>query len=353
MRPVLRFLALWLTTLAVLSAAETVPPHPPVWAFYYAWYDTPTGPRARWSFWADQQAAGQPIRWRIPAQPLAGAYDSTNAATVAWHLQLADAAGIDAWLVSWWGDANASGRAFEQVIVPAAAKTKVKVALNCELAQFHASIPRLAEQLSGVLLRTKDQPCYLRMDGRPVVYLYQVPFAPKLTPATFAELRAAVEKSTGPVWWALDKIAYHKGSYGVPEAWRQTEGLDAIGFYGTFSVKRISTEAELTPFFKAYAQEVRQTKAKLLLPMHPALDNSRIQPESAYVIPGRAGATLQGYHQAALAAGADVLLLTSFNEWPEGTMVEPSAEWPDPYQYLRIVAGWKGRAFQAPPAPGK
>ena len=350
---VLRFFGLWLATIAGLSAAETAPPHPPVWAFYYAWYDTPAGPNGRWSFWADKQVAGQPTRWRIPAQPLVGAYDSTDAATVAWHLQLADAAGLDAFLVSWWGGANVSGQAFEKVILPAAAKTNVKVALNCELAQFHTEVPRLAEQLSAVLLRTKDQPGYLRRNGKPVVYLYQVPFAPNLTPATFTELRTAVEKQVGPLWWAMDKIAFQKGNYVLPTAWQQTAGIDAFGFYGTFSVKRISTEAELTPFFKHYAQGVRQTKAQLLLPMHPALDNSRIQPDSAYVIPGQAGATLQGYHQAALAAGADVLLLTSFNEWMEGTMVEPSADWPDPYQYLRIIAGWKGRTFVPPAKPAK
>jgi len=31
--------------------------------------------------------------------------------------------------------------------------------------------------------------------------------------------------------------------------------------------------------------------------------------------------------------------LTSFNEWPETTVVEPSSSWPDPYCYLRILAG--------------
>jgi hypothetical protein len=54
-----------------------------------------------------------------------------------------------------------------------------------------------------------------------------------------------------------------------------------------------------------------------------------------------------------LAAGADVLLLTSFNEWPEGTVVEPSADWPDPYRHLRQIARWKGRTFVEPPLPAR
>ena len=43
--------------------------------------------------------------------------------------------------------------------------------------------------------------------------------------------------------------------------------------------------------------------------------------------------------------------ITSWNEWPETTVVEPAMTWPDPYLYLRIVAGFQGRKFIAPPLP--
>ena len=38
-------------------------------------------------------------------------------------------------------------------------------------------------------------------------------------------------------------------------------------------------------------------------------------------------------------------MVTSWNEWPETTVVEPSACWPDPYLDLRILAEWRGQAF--------
>jgi len=57
------------------------------------------------------------------------------------------------------------------------------------------------------------------------------------------------------------------------------------------------------------------------------------------------------YLRAITDAGADVALLTSFNEWPETTIVEPSSSWADPYQYLKILAEWKGVTFTAPPLP--
>ena len=204
-----------------------------------------------------------------------------------------------------------------------------------------------------MLARCQGDPAYLRRGGRPVVYLYQVPFDPKLTPATFAELRRGVEAKVGPVWWAMDKIRHDAGTYGVPAAWRAVEGVDGFGFYGTFSVRRLSGRAELRPFYERYARDVRAAGRELLLPMHPALDNRVIQPKEGFEIPFREGETLEGYHAAALAAGADILLLTSFNEWPEGTVVEPSADWPDPYRHLRQIARWKGRTFVEPPLPAR
>ena len=335
------------------APVAAAPVHPPVWAFYYAWYGVPQGPRQRWEFWADRGEPAVGAKLRLPFRPLIGPYDSTDPAVVAWHCRLAEAAGIDAFLVSWWGGANVSGEAFERVILPAARATRLKVALNCELAQFHAEVGPLVERLAGVLARCQGDPAYLRRGGRPVVYLYQVPFDPKLTPATFAELRRGVEAKVGPVWWAMDKIRHDAGTYGVPADWRTTDGIDAFGFYGTFSVRRLWERAELAPFFERYARDVRGAGRELLLPMHPALDNRVIQPKDGFAIPFREGETLEGYHAAALAAGADVLLLTSFNEWPEGTVVEPSADWPDPYRHLRQIARWKGREFVPPPLPAR
>jgi hypothetical protein len=63
------------------------------------------------------------------------------------------------------------------------------------------------------------------------------------------------------------------------------------------------------------------------------------------------GATLRRYLRAATDAGADVVLLTSFNEWPDTTVVEPSSSWSDPYLYLRFAAEWKGVAFTPLPLP--
>jgi hypothetical protein len=68
-------------------------------------------------------------------------------------------------------------------------------------------------------------------------------------------------------------------------------------------------------------------------------------------MPRRDGQTLRDFLRAATDAGADYLMVTSWNEWPESTVVEPSSSWSDPYQYLKILAEWKGLSFNPPPLP--
>lgn len=335
------FLVSW----SVLRAEEG---KPALWAMYYAWYQTAGGPHGHSKMWTVNDANQVP---RSKAQPLIGYYDSDNAEVVRWHVRLAQTAGIEAFLASWWGGATISGTAFEKTLLPIAAEETFKVAMCSELAQFHHDVSTLAHQMSRVLNRVKDNPAYLCLDGKPVVYLYQVPFAPKLTPATFAELTRDIEAEVGPVYWMLDKVR-NPGDRGLdfPEDWLRIPEIPLLGFYGTFSVKRIWKYDELAPHYNRLVKQAHAAGKRVFLPVHPGLDNSGIQ-SPYFVIPREEGATLRGYLRALTDAGADVALLTSFNEWPETTIVEPSSSWPDPYLYLKILAEWKGVSFAVPPLP--
>jgi hypothetical protein len=89
---------------------------------------------------------------------------------------------------------------------------------------------------------------------------------------------------------------------------------------------------------------------KMLLPVHPGHDNSYFR-DDPYVMPRRDGQTFRDFLRAGTDAGADYLMITSWNEWPETTVIEPSSSWPDPYLYLKVLAEWKGVTFAPPPLP--
>jgi hypothetical protein len=319
---------------------------------YYAWYETAPGPHARWRYWTEDSSTNAHPKPKSKAQPLIGYYDSDDPEVVRWHIRLAKAAGIEAFLVSWWGRANLSGAAFEKVVLPIAEEEHFKVALCNELAQFHPDLKALKRQTIEVLKRAKDSPGYLRVAGKPVVYLYQIPFNPKLTPAAFVEMARGVEAEVGPVYWMMDKISNpHDRGLTFPTEWLDIPEISMVGFYGTFSVKRVWKYGDLAGDYSRLASQAHSGGKKVFLPVHPGHDNSGFRPGDHFIIPREDGATLGGYLRAATEARADVVLMTSFNEWPETTVVEPSSSWPDPYTYLKILAEWKGIAFAAPALP--
>jgi hypothetical protein len=354
---------------AASSAAEPTRQQPLLLANYYAWYHDGKHPRLPWAGWtrpetkqntlalAAQRAGESPLS--SAAYPLIGPYDSANPAVAEWHVKLAQAAGIDGFLVDWWDAHERRDQNIDCGILAAAEKHGFKIAILDERAQYHNDWDWYKEAVVRTLTRYKDSTSYLRISGRPVFYLYQVASNPTLTPAKFAELKQHVERRIGPVYWIVDKIAHdHVAQRAgemdkvkrIPSNWLAADGVDAFAFYSTFSHFRAHRYEELAGKYRYMAQLAHRAGKKILLPVHAGHDNSHFR-DDPYVMSRREGQTLRDYLRAATDAEADFVMITSWNEWPETTVIEPSSTWPDPYLYLRIVAEWKGKVFSVPPEP--
>lgn len=358
---------LLLAPLPALQAADA--PKPLLLANYYCWYHDgthPTKPFDHWTYKESEtnalakkaQQPGEPALCSV-FRPLAGLYDSSDLSVAEWHVQLAKAAGIDAFLVDWWDTHEGLDQIVERGIVAAIEKHGFKFALLDERAQFHSKFEDYQAMLTRALKRFKDHPAYLRVDGRPVVYLYQVATQPSLTAEQFPLLKKHVESEVGPVYWIVDKIAHNPHSGGdlarekcIPTDWLATPGVDCFAFYGTFSNFRAHDYDALAGKYRHLTQQAHAAGKKMLLPVHPGHDNSHFV-EKPYAMPRREGQTLRDYLRAATDASADFIMITSWNEWPESTVIEPSSSWPDPYHYLKIIAEWKGAPFTVPPMPKK
>jgi hypothetical protein len=369
-KPTLTLLtALLLAPLAWLNAADAPPKRPLLLANYYCWYHDgqhPKRPFLHWTYPASAkntlankaQRPGEPPPNSV-CRPLVGLYDSSDPKVAEWHVQLATAAGIDAFLVDWWDTHNALDQNVDRGIVAAAQRHGFKFALLDERAQFHAKFEDYQAMLAKGVRRYKDHSAYLRIDGRPVVYLYQVAAKPGLTPTKFTALKTHVEAEVGPVYWIVDKIAHDAKAADagdlvrekcIPADWLATPGVDSFAFYSTFSNFRAHEYDALVGKYRYLTKLAHDAGKKMLLPVHPGHDNSHFV-DKPYVMPRRDGQTLRDYLRAATDAGADYIMVTSWNEWPESTVVEPSSSWADPYLYLRILAEWKGVTLTAPQLP--
>jgi hypothetical protein len=364
------FVALLLIAEHSLLAAEPAKPASTlVFANYYCWYHDgqhPKRPFLHWTYPSSEtnalakvaQKPGEPPPNSV-FRPLVGFYDSADPKVAEWHVQLAKAAGIDAFLVDWWDTHNQLDENVDLGIVAAAQKHGFKFALLDERAQFHQTLEEYQAMLVRSLKRYKDHPAYLRIDGRPVIYLYQVATKPGLSAAEFLVLKKHVEGELGSVYWIVDKIAHDRNAANsgdldrekcIPAEWLAAPGLDCFAFYSTFSNFRAHEYNTLVGKYRYMTKLAHNAGKKMLLPVHPGHDNSHFV-DKPYVMPRRDGDTLRDYLRAATDAGADYIMLTSWNEWPESTVIEPSSSWPDPYLYLSIIAEWRGFKFTAPPIP--
>ena len=362
---------------------------PMLLAYYYTWYSTGFGPHGVWNAWNNTKESEiypkgcDPDKIIFPpaireisscAYPLIGPYDSDNPDVVRWHIRLAKAAGIDGFLVDWWGPGtwqNPSGltrNAFEKAILPAAEAEGFKVCLFDETPQFHDDLEQTIAWAADFLGKYKDSPAYLKIDGKPVYCIYQL-WGGRLKPEEGQRFIHEVEAQVGPVYWVFDRVQASDATPAGASArlflapgWEQVEGIDAICMYSTFSSIRTYDRSTLTRLYTEVTRQVHATGRKIMLPAHPGLDNRKIQidpvakpkGEPHWGIPRRNGQTLKDYLDACTAAGADMISITSFNEWPETTVVEPALTWPDPYLYLKILAEFRGIRWRTPtlPPPG-
>jgi len=198
-------LCVFCSLLAEVSAVEES--QPLLFANYYTWYHDGSHTARPWSGWTRkesehnvrslaEQRSGEPPR-SSAAYPLAGLYDSADPEVAEWHVQLAQAAGIDAFLVDWWGTHVGRDKNIDKGILVAAEKHGFKFALLDERSQFHSDWQWYKQAAVQALARYKDSASYLRIDGRPVYYLYQVAANATLTPEKFVELKQHAEAKVG------------------------------------------------------------------------------------------------------------------------------------------------------------
>jgi hypothetical protein len=282
----MRYLALCVVLLALCAAAPasagTV-----VSAFYYPWFSTGVhdGEFAHWA----QGGHDPPDDIASSYYPAFGVYSSSSAAVL--NLQMADAvrAGIDEIAVSWWGKGSAEDERLPAIIAAAAVRG-ISVAAHLE--------PYAGRTVESTLADVD----YLQTLGIRTFYLYR-PF----------DLPAAEWAAANDAWRAKEVSVF---------AQTALVGAAAAGHFSG-----IYTYDILTYGGGLFSRLCAQARAKGLLcapSVGPGYDAQRATGDTR-VKPRRRGRTYDSMWQAAIMAGADRITITSFNEWQEGTQIEPAA----------------------------
>lgn len=282
-----------------------------VLAFYYPWYGSTEGPSKRWVHW-------NPSRHNDSTDtPDLGLYDSNDVAVIRQHVAWAREAGVDGFISSWWGRGTFEDAA-TRALLKVAEEEGFLVSVYLEQAEDAA---QLMEDVSYLVKEFGTSKAWLKEDGRPVVFVY-TRVVGEFRPAEFATAR-------GAALLMMDTFDPAHGKAG--------------GGLHTYNPV-FEDIARLKETYVSASWACRVNGLVFAATVVPGYDDTVIREPGGKR--GRDdGRLYDAFWEAALASEPDWVLVCSWNEWHEGSEIEPSKEYGD--LYLKKTAEWarkwKGR----------
>jgi hypothetical protein len=274
-------------------------------AFYYPWYGT-AATDGEYQHWG-QDGHVPPNNIASAYYPLAGVYSSSDNLVVAQQMQEIRAAGIGEIVVSWWGRGSPEDLRMPEVI--AAARTDgIGVAAHLE--------PYPGRTVASVV---SDVHYLSRSYGIHRFYVYRALDLP------IAD-------------WTAGTAALHALGHVVLYAQTALPGAAAAaGFDGVYTYDIVTYGGNM---FRRLCDEAHAEHLLCAPSVGPGYDARRGSGDPV-VKPRRHGRTYDTMWRAAIASGADRVTITSFNEWHEGTQIEPAQpQRRGAYRYLSYDGAW-------------
>jgi glycoprotein endo-alpha-1,2-mannosidase len=253
--------------------------------FYYPWYAT-SARDGTWQHW-NQNNHRPPSDLYSRFYPAGGPYSSTDPTVIDRQMTQIASAGVDEVVISWWGRGSLEDARLAAVVSNA---RRHGLLIGVHLEPYGGRTPATVA----------DDAQYLAGYGVRDIYVYE----PRDSPA--------------PDWAAARDS--------IPATMRLLAGTEKVGFAVAGRFDGVYTYDFLTNTGAKFARLCAQAHAKGLVcapSVGPGYDGRRAG-ELSVGRTRRNGATYDALWSATLTSHADIVSVTSFNEWGEGTQIEPA-----------------------------
>jgi hypothetical protein len=185
-------------------------------------------------------------------------------------------------------------------------------------------------------------PAYLHYQGSPVVFFYNVSRMPV---SSWQSLRNQTDPGHHALWIAEGTDLRYQSVF------------DGHHLYSITWPNRIPPSQTLSKWgnrVRKYNREHGTAKLWVATVM-PGYDDRKVRPGSGFVRSRDGGEYYRQCWQAAIDSKPQWVIVNSFNEWPEGSYIEPSKAYGN--HYLNLTREWANRfkgtgtAASAPPPP--
>jgi len=298
-----------------------------VHTFYYGWYANPqnNGRYGNWNHpvikhWIDStwdNAGSYPGGDDIGANfyPQLGSYSSTDPNIIDTHMQQIKEAGIGVLVISWWGKDHLTDQSVS-TILDTAHKYGLKLAFHIE--PIYNTVAEFRGHLEYISANYVQHPALYKINGKPLYYLYNS-FNLK-----FEEWRSMLNPDSESTIRKthLDGIFIGLWTTMFDGEFLVKSGFD--GFYTYFASDGFAYGSTTSnwPDMSAFAHK----NNLIYIPsVGPGYIDTRIRPWNEKNTKNRdSGKYYEMMYENAVNSNPDFISITSFNEWHEGTQIEPS-----------------------------
>lgn len=293
----------------------------PVLAFYYTWYHPSTFCTCTMS--------------DLPVRP----YESSDVATMDRQIRQAANAGITGFITSWPGPGNTQDANLGTLLSRISAYRQRTGHSFVSSVYIESDADAVRGNLVGALRYAIAHyvwnPNFFRWHGKPVIFVWD-PLGGGRTLATWARVRQEVDPSHRLLWSAegtdLSLLQVFDGIHLFSAAdWGLQDG--SIGSVDAGFRSRIDGYNRAHGTAKIWAAGVE-----------PGYNDTRVPGRAhPHVVPRRNGATYRESWRAAVASRPQWVTISTWNEWFEGAMIEPSRTYRKLYLTLteQLAGQWR------------
>jgi len=251
-------------------------------AFFYAWYP---------SHWTEEGVFPY-----TKYSPSLGYYDSMEPDTIRQQLELAERAHLDAFISSWWGQAEVTDTATQEILrVTEESGSRIRWSTYYEGEGYSDPAPdQIASDLSYMAAELFNSPAYLRVNDKPVLFVY----GQGHDGCSMVDRWLQAENLAGiDLYLNLKVFEGYADCPSQPDSWHQYSPTSAFEYQAPYSIT-------ISPGFSRYGQPTALVR-----------DLTQFTTSVQWMS----------------LATVDWKLITTWNEWLEGTAIEPAGEYGESY----------------------
>ena len=332
------------------DVGEEERPRPLILAHYMPWFESkPVSGRWGWHWTMghfDPEESDPTGRRELASHdyPLIGPYDSADPDVLEYHTLLMKVAGFDGVVADWYGSEDFNDYAAihrrTSALFDSLKRRGLRFAVCYEdralkaMAERGKWMPAQVVEHGKVHLRSCEEnwfkePAYVTLQGKPLLLVFGPDFLkPSQWEAVFSGMRPT------PAFFTLhERRPPAVGSFAWPPMWAAKDGV-------------LDLKA-LDAYLDRFSRQDGLRIACAFPGFHDIYKEAGVQPSHGY-LDARNGETFRHTLDRALESGSPVVQVATWNDFGEGTCVEPARE--HGYRYLESVQGAR-RRFPGEPFP--